>query len=110
EAIAALSLTDLRLIQEIREPRQPTALGLDRVDRIATAEEGFVRIKRLADGQTIAELPTPAGDVSLARFTPDGRHFAAWFTDGGARSLRVWDVESGEATIAIDGDFDAAAI
>src|SRR5690606_17059183 len=45
EAIAALSLTDLRLVREIPEPRQPTALGLDRVDRIATAEEGLVRIK-----------------------------------------------------------------
>jgi eukaryotic-like serine/threonine-protein kinase len=114
EAIAALGLTDLRLVREIPELQQPTALGLDHVDRMATvqtADDGtnLVRIGRLDDGETLAELAAPAGAPSLARFSPDGRYFAAWFSQDSSRSLRVWDVETGAVALAIDDDFEPAA-
>jgi serine/threonine protein kinase/WD40 repeat protein len=111
EAIAALELADLRLVRERPALPLATGLGLDRVDRVATVSEpGVVRIVSLDDGEALAELAAPAGSPppTLLRFSPDGRYFGARFSQAAGDSLRVWEVASGEAVLAID-DFEASA-
>jgi serine/threonine protein kinase/WD40 repeat protein len=81
EAIAALALPDLELVQEWRIPANAIGLDLDRdLERYALlATDGTVHVRRLSDDAEIAhwQEPTngaawPGGEGSF-RLSPDGR-------------------------------------
>lgn len=104
EALACLTLTDLRLVRRLpvrEEPFQMTAHDLAR-GRYAWADGGgVVTIRSLADDRVLVRIPGPGSPVVWTfRFSPDGRYLAAIY--GPEHFLHVWDVSTGELVFRTD--------
>jgi serine/threonine protein kinase/WD40 repeat protein len=98
EAIACLSLVDLRLanVRKLRwEPPWSRAPAFDPgLERYAVGDnDGVIRVVRVADGQELARLRGPNAGVHVLRFSPDGRFLAAVHHTYSPKQLWVWDLE-----------------
>ncbi len=96
EAIAALTLPDLRVAKELDVPRaKENGFAVDPAfERYAfKLDNGTVVVRRLADGAELHRLPglPPASGHTQAAFSPDGRFLA--MTSGGRDTLQVWDLQ-----------------
>ena len=100
EAIACMSLVDLRIVQaDLGPPKSPWHAFDTRLERCAHGDErGNLSICSLKDGREILRLPGPGCPAWIMRFSPDGRFLAARYhpTNGGSRFFRLWDLSSGE--------------
>jgi serine/threonine protein kinase/WD40 repeat protein len=77
EALAALALTDLRVVKEWTGP-SGGGTGFDyKLERYARAEaDGTICVRRLGDGEKICSLPGPGPQDSWPIFSPDGQFLA----------------------------------
>jgi serine/threonine protein kinase/WD40 repeat protein len=96
EAIAALSLPDLRVAGELDVPRaRKNGFAIDPAfERYAfKQDDGTVIVRHLADNAELLRLPglPPARNHTQAGFSPDGRYLA--MTSGGGDILQVWDLQ-----------------
>jgi WD40 repeat protein len=97
EAMAALSLPDLRFQTAIPLPGDPSAMEMDPgFERFAVANgSGPVEIRAAADGHLLASLPASGDfDVYSLCWSPDGRFLAFWRDRNQVTeraNLEVWD-------------------
>jgi hypothetical protein len=100
EAIACMSMVDLRLVQADRGfPKSRWHAFDTRLERGAHGDEqGNLSICSLKDGREVLCLPGPGCPAWLTRFSPDGRFLTARHhpANGNSRFFRLWDLTSGE--------------
>src|SRR5262249_2407490 len=91
EAIALLTLTDIKILGGKNLAKQKELVGTDvTLERNAAGDRaGNVYIRRVADDIELARLPsTSAAAIGIWPFSPDGRMLAVLYRD---QRLRVWD-------------------
>jgi eukaryotic-like serine/threonine-protein kinase len=100
EAIACMSLVDLRLVQaDPGSPKYPYRAFDARVERSVYCDErGNLSICSLQDGREILRLPGPGCPAWLIRFSPNGRFLTARHhpANGSTRFFYLWDLSDGE--------------
>ncbi|GMU81656.1 MAG: hypothetical protein AMXMBFR47_15270 [Planctomycetota bacterium] len=104
EVIAALGLTDLRLLHDYDVEQRASAAGLAVLDRFAEfGNDGRVRVRAAADGRVLADLAGPQVPAWLAIFSPDGRYVGVKYHEAGDAQVTfiLWDTDGGRGTRAI---------
>jgi WD40 repeat protein len=104
DAIALMTLTDLRKIQEWKVVPAGTTLRGSvfnvHLERYAWSDEqGNLRIRRVGDDQDLRLLPGPGSPAWVLEFSPNGRFLAAKHHPPGPQfpnQFRVWDLDRGE--------------
>lgn len=99
EAIACLTLPDLRPLQNWEYPPQTLHVCFDgNLERYAcTDRQGKVSVRRVADGRVIASQRGPGAGMSFPLLSPDGR-FVAVQNPASAR-LKWWQVDKRAAVL-----------
>lgn len=97
EAIACMTLTDVRLAQPVH--RTPPGAGVLAFDvelsrYVWSTDRGELHFFRTTDHQELLTLPGPGVRAHVADFSPDGRLLAAKYHDTGPPVVKVWDLES----------------
>jgi serine/threonine protein kinase/WD40 repeat protein len=113
DAIACLTLADLRLAKELPGgfPPGTTQVAFDAsFERYARGDEkGNLSIRQVVDDREIIALPGPedypVNPVSILQFSPDGQFLVAMYP--ASTVLRVWNWKKGEVVVArySDGSF-----
>ncbi len=100
EAIACMSLADLRLETTIPGSQHASALGLKELDRFARSDRrGEISIVSIADGCEMVRLVGPPIEVRKRVFSSDGRYLAVKYHSGADLAGRVWDLIRAEAVL-----------
>ncbi len=97
EAIACMTLTDVRLTQGVhRTPPGAGVLAFDVELRryVWSTDRGDLHFFRATDNQELLTLPGPGVRAHVAEFSPDGRLLAAKYHDTGPPLVKVWNLES----------------
>jgi WD40 repeat protein len=108
EAMAALSLPDLRFQTTIPLPGDPSAMEMDpRFERFAVANgSGPVEIRAAADGHLLASLPASADfNAYFLGWSPDGRFLASKRDRNQATehaNLEVWDAGTARRVLLLE--------
>jgi WD40 repeat protein len=111
EAMAALSLPDLRFQSTIPLPGDPSAMEMDPVfERFAVANgSGPVEIRAAADGHLLASLPASADfNAYFLCWSPDGRFLASKRDRNQATeraNLEVWDAGAARGVLLLEDVF-----
>jgi WD40 repeat protein len=95
EAIACLSLVDLRPIRRIAQlQHEDDGIAVDpALEQYAIGDEqGNVSVRRVADGREFARLPRGPGPTRALEFSPDGRFLNAMYVVGRQPSFVLWDL------------------
>ncbi|MBC8001693.1 MAG: hypothetical protein H7X97_03805 [Opitutaceae bacterium] len=94
EAIACLSLTDLRespVRQKIGANQTVPIFNAD-LSRYAIADySGVIRVHQVSDNRVLAELTGPGIPVGWTRFSPDNRYVSVRHLNG---LVRLWDLSA----------------
>ncbi|MBX9579662.1 MAG: hypothetical protein K2X87_05075, partial [Gemmataceae bacterium] len=98
EAVAALTLADVRLVREadVLPPDGPLAVSPDHAHHAAAGTSGPVHVRRLVDDAAVAELPTPDGwGVTDLEFAPDGRALLVVSSGPAGHRVKYWPWAAG---------------
>ena len=105
EAIACLSLTDLRespISQKIIANQTVPIFNAD-LTRYAIANySGAIRVHQVSDDRLLAELASPDAPVGWMRFSPDNRYLSARYLNG---LVRLWDLTSTNVVFSTQAAF-----
>lgn len=103
EAIACLTLADLRLIRPAFLVTNATVCVDPAFERFASAHKnGGVQVRSLADGGLLAELPAQDKNVGLIpAFSPDGQWLAVYYQDG---QMRLWNLVATQVVCSVRTD------
>jgi WD40 repeat protein len=105
EAIACMSLTDLRLKWQRRF--EPDVFSHDfspDLKRVALADnQGNLWVHRVADGHLLNHFSDPIGVVGPVRFSPDGRFLTWAYRHRGTADLVVQDLERDREVLRLPG-------
>jgi WD40 repeat protein/predicted Ser/Thr protein kinase len=104
EAIAALALTDIRVLKQSKPlNRRKEFVCLDhKLDRYAEADEaGNIRICQVSDDKELMRLPGfGSAPWWIFPFSPNGQFLAVRYTDGRAR---IWDWQRKQSILEVPG-------
>jgi WD40 repeat protein len=109
EALAALSLPDLRFERQLPLPTNATEAALDPAfERLAICKgTGPVEIRAVADNRLIALLPASTNLLAYQTFWgPDGKFLSVkrdWDAGGRRAELEVWDVAAARLVVVLPG-------
>ncbi|MCA9149498.1 MAG: protein kinase [Planctomycetales bacterium] len=124
EAIAVMSLPDVKRIQRIEIPSSVIALD-SRFERIATADaEGHIQITELKTGRHLMSFDGVQRPVSQLAFGPNGRYLLAkhqthadadavtcvWSVNDQTKTLEIETSARGKMDISKDGRFFSAVL
>jgi WD40 repeat protein/tRNA A-37 threonylcarbamoyl transferase component Bud32 len=111
EAIACMTLTDLKIERQWTLPDGRTGVSFDApLERFAHSdEEGNISICRVADQQEVLRLPGSGVKAAITRFSPNGKYLAVKYHNPLTVSFALWDLENSELILdAKDGISDNA--
>jgi WD40 repeat protein len=112
EAIGCLALADLKVAKEWKlDPSCNRSPGFDApLERYAVGDEtGNISIRRVEDNRELTHLPGFGVQSTIHQFSPDGRHLAVKYHQGGVILLYVWDLSRREVVLKIPiGEVDGA--
>src|SRR5207249_7897587 len=111
EAIACLTLTDLRIAKSWDGyPTGTTTLTFDsQFNRYARSDSrGNLSVRSVADDQEIVLLPGPGTHAYYLKFSPDGKYLAAIYHQLHPTSLYIWELSRGQAVLCLglSGEMD----
>jgi serine/threonine protein kinase/WD40 repeat protein len=93
EAIALLTLPDLRVVKELPQGYPTGTAGLtfdpDFAHYARSDLQGNISVRRVADDQEVKSLPGPETYAWFLRFSPDGRFLLAMYHNPGRQ--RIWE-------------------
>jgi serine/threonine protein kinase/WD40 repeat protein len=107
EAIALLTLPDVRVVREVPQgmPSGTAALTFDPdMEHYARSDlKGNISVRRVADDQEVANLPGPGGHAYQMKFSPDGRFLSAYYAPNPGK---LWDWRRGKVILEdVSDDF-----
>ena len=108
EAIACMTLTDVRLAQPLhRTPPGARVLAFDTdLENYAwSTDRGEMHLVRVKDHQELFTLPGPGDRAHVAEFSPNGHLLAAkYHDDAGPPEVKVWDLTANSIVWESAGD------
>lgn len=112
EALAALTLHDLRIDRDYAVPYRATSAGLRRLDRFAHADDqGRVEVLAVDDGRLLADLQGPPKPAWFSVFSPDGEYLAVkYHTAGSVQDAEFWLWDVGRAAPVLKRGPDTANV
>jgi len=110
EAIAALALSDMRVVRlaDFKWNGSDEGLRFDfSAERYAAAEpDGSITLHAASSDRTIATLPSTGGAVRSVSFSPDGRFVKALYSGQQGGNMWVWDADRMEPVLKnLPGDW-----
>lgn len=109
EAIACLTLADLRLVQPgFAATKLKTGVDPDFKHYAVAQTDGTVQVRSIADDRLICELPSQTNAVvSIHYFSPDGRFLPVRYADG---FVRIWDLQRREVVVKVRPEYEMARL
>ena len=113
-AIAAMSLTDIRMLRswKVQEPWLLQVAFNSTYSQYAQADrDGNISIRDVQDNVESSRLPAPTTGRAILRmrFSPDGKYLAVKYRENSGNALRVWDTSTATLLIAPAVDLETTA-